>query len=121
MAGDRHTLPLFGCIWIMKTEADMDNALSFFDVWCARVSQDLAQEGHSMTLMGDVMDDGTPYIALLWTRDCPDSALVMVKHILVRSFYAEEYANKEMEPKLVSGIIEALKQTILAEQQAKLN
>lgn len=121
MADDVRSLRLIGCIWVMETEADRERAISFFETWYARVSGYLAQEGHGMAFTGDVMDDGTPYIALIWTKGCPRDALVMVKHVLFDFFYAKEFENKEMELKLVSGIIQELRQTLFVEQQAKLN
>lgn len=121
MADDMRSLPLIGRVWTVRTKTDIDNAISFFSKWYVGVSQDLAREGHGMILTDGVMNDGTPYLMLLWTKDCPCSALVMVKHILVRSFYAKEYPDKEMEFEMVWSIIQELKLTLFVEQQAKLN
>ncbi|MBI3442460.1 MAG: hypothetical protein HY007_01730 [Candidatus Sungbacteria bacterium] len=107
----------------MQTKAEMNNALAFFDTWGtqSRIWRDLVRQGHYITLTSDIMHDGTPYVAMIWTKGCPCSALVMVKHILMRSFYAREYADKKVEMELVSDIIRELKETLVAEQQARLN
>lgn len=121
MIRDVHSLELVGRIWIMETRGQAAKAWSFFDRWYARVSQYLANQGHGLSFVDDVMDDGTPYLALIWTKGCPDTVLALTEDVLTHFFDVKEYGDKDGAQELIADIIQELKQSLIAEQRAEYN